>query len=197
MNLVERVKNILVSPKTEWPVVEAEKTDVATLYTSYILILAAISPVCSLVGGLIFGMPNPLGGTIRLGFGTLLAQSISAYVVSLIVVYVVGMIVNFLAPTFGGTKDPIQGLKVAAYASTPGWLAGILNLVPSLAIVALLAALYGLYLLYLGLPVCMKSPKERAVGYTVVVVVSVIVVTVILGVILGMVFGAGMMMKAA
>ena len=34
---------------------------------------------------------------------------------------------------------------------------------------------YSLYLLYLGLPVLMKSPKEKALGYTLVVVLAAIV----------------------
>jgi len=132
---------------------------------------------------------------VRIGMGTLITQAVMSYVMSLIVVYIVAMIVNFLAPTFGGQKDMMQALKVVAYGSTAGWVAGVLGLFPALALIALLAGLYGLYLVYLGLPVLMKCPPERAAGYTVVVVVSVIVVTVVFGLVLGLLFGAGMAVK--
>jgi hypothetical protein len=42
--------------------------------------------------------------------------------------------------------------------------------------VAFVGALYSLYLLYLGLMRVMKSPQDKAVGYTVVVLLVAIVV---------------------
>jgi hypothetical protein len=39
----------------------------------------------------------------------------------------------------------------------------------------LLAGLYGLYILYLGLPRLMRVTEDKAVGYTVVVIVAYIV----------------------
>ena len=39
----------------------------------------------------------------------------------------------------------------------------------------------GLYLLYLGLPVLMKAPAEKALGYTAVVIIAAIVLFLIVG----------------
>jgi Yip1 domain len=101
-------------------------------------------------------------------------------VLTLIVVYVLALIIDALAPTFSGTKSQIQALKVAAYSYTAAWLAGIFALVPGLRFLGILG-LYSLYLLYTGLPVLMKSPAEKALGYTVVVILCGIVLSVIIG----------------
>ena len=45
MALVDRVKNILLTPRTEWSAIAGETATVQGLYTGYIMILAAIGPV--------------------------------------------------------------------------------------------------------------------------------------------------------
>src|SRR5262249_4682007 len=105
---------------------------------------------------------------------------------------VISVIINALAPTFGGQQNSSQALKVAVYAYTPAWVAGVLNIVPMLGLLGLLAALYGLYLLYLGLPRLMKCPQDKAIGYTVVVVVCAIVISFVTLAVGGVLVGAGM-----
>ena len=90
-------------------------------------------------------------------------------------------IINALAPSFGGQKNDVQALKATAYSSTAAWLGGAFNLIPALALIGILVSLYSLYLLYAGLPVVMKTPKDKALGYTVVVIIAVIVVFLIIG----------------
>ncbi|MNI39849.1 Yip1 domain protein [compost metagenome] len=97
------------------------------------------------------------------------------YVLSLVSVYVLGLIIDALAPTFGGTKNPVKAMQVAVYSMTPAWVAGVLNVVPTLSWLAGLLGLYGFYLLYLGLPVLMKTTTDKALGYTIVVVVAAII----------------------
>src|SRR3546814_386237 len=93
-----------------------------------------------------------------------------SYVLTLAAIYIVALVIDALAPTFGGQKNPIQALKVAVYSGTAGWVAGIASLLPTLAILGgLVGGLYSLYLLYLGLPRLMKAPEDKAVVYTVVV----------------------------
>lgn len=181
MNLVERVKNILLQPKTEWGAIAGESTSVADLYKAYIVPLAAIGPAASIVGMSVVGISLPFTGTFRVPLTSAVAHGITSYVLALVGVFVIALIIDALAPTFGGEKNQIQALKVAAYASTPSWLAGIVLLLPMLGIVGLLAGLYSLYLLYLGLPLLMKAPQEKAVGYTAVVVVGAFVVMAVIG----------------
>ena len=190
MNLVDRVKNILLSPKTEWPVIEQEQTDVKTLYLSYIMILAAIPAIAGVIATMMIGgMVGAIGGRPGLGAGMsggfAIAHALVSYVITLVVVFVVALIVDALAPTFGGTKNQINALKLVAYSATAGWVASIATVIPILGwIVAIIGSLYGIYLLYLGLPVLMKCPEDKAVIYLVVVVVVYIVLTWILSALL-------------
>jgi Yip1-like protein len=179
MILTERVKNILVQPNQEWRVIEKEAASVSDLYTSYIMPLAAIEPVASIIGLSVVGISSPLGGTYRVSFGTSLGHAVVTYVMALAGVYVLGLIIDALAPTFNGTKNNIQAFKVAAYSITPSWLVGIFNLLPALAFLQIFG-LYSLYLLYLGLPVLMKSPADKTVAYTVVAIIAAMVIFVII-----------------
>jgi len=179
MILTERVKNILVQPNQEWRVIEKEAASVSDLYTSYIMPLAAIGPVASIIGLSVVGISSPLGGTYRVSFGTSLGHAVVTYVMALAGVYVLGLIIDALAPTFSGTKNNMQAFKVAAYSITPSWLVGIFNLLPGLAFLQIFG-LYSLYLVYLGLPVLMKSPGDKTLAYTVVAIIAAMVIFVII-----------------
>jgi hypothetical protein len=184
MDIVTRVKNILLSPTTEWPVIAAEPTDAARLYQGYVLPLAAIPPLCTLLGGML--------SSLQLGLGFTISTAILGYVMSLLGVFLVGLIIAKLAPRFGGQEDLVQGLKVAAYSSTASWIAGVFHLVPYLGIVGTLLSLYGLYLFYTGLPVLMRTPQSNSLAYTITVIVIAIAVVLCLSLLAAMTgFGYG------
>ncbi len=180
MDLMERTKNILLQPVQEWSIIDKEPGSAVELYKSYIVPLAAIGPVASIIGLSIFGIGVPLGGTYRVPLTSAIGQAVTTYIFGLIGTYVLALIIDALAPTFLGTKNNFQALKVAAYSSTAAWLAGIFNLLPSLALLNILG-LYSLYLLYLGLPVVMKTPQEKALPYTIVVIIAAIVIFGVIG----------------
>jgi hypothetical protein len=178
--LANRAKNMIVTPKTEWPVIDIEPTSIGDIYRSYVFPLAAIPAVAGLIGNMLFGV-SVLGTTYRMSPVTAISGAVTQYIMSLIMVFVLALIIEGLAPTFGGTKNRTQAFKVAAYASTAGWVAGVLLILPQLALLVFLAGLYNLYLLYLGLPLLMRSPPEKALGYTVVTIVAAIVLGLIAG----------------
>jgi hypothetical protein len=184
MNLVDRVKRILLSPRTEWEVIDAEQTTPAALYTGYIAPLAAIGPIAQLIGYSVFGITVPFMGTYKVPFGSALTGAIISYVLTLVGTYILALIIDALAPTFSGQRNQIQALKVAAYSSTAAWVAGIFALIPGLRLLGILG-LYSLYLLYLGLPVLQKAPREKALPYTAVVILAAIVLFMIIGLIAG------------
>lgn len=179
MNLVNRAKGILLNPKAEWPVIDTEPATVGSLYTGYIIPLAAIPAIASFIGLSVIGI-SVLGFSLRVPAGTALTSAAVQYALGLVGTFVLALIIDALAPSFGGQKNQVQALKVAAYASTASWVAGIFLLIPSLAILAALGGLYTLFLLFLGLPVVMKSPQDKAVGYTVVVIIVAIVLYVVI-----------------
>ena len=195
-SLVDRVKNILVSPKTEWQRIDAEPATVAGIFTSYVLILAAIGPIAMVIGQQVFGIGG-FGFTWKPSIGYSIGTAVFTYLLAIVGVYIASLVIDALAPSFGGTKDPVKALKVAAYSSTAGWVAGIFGIIPMLGWLALIGSLYGLYLLYLGLPRLMRVAEDKAIGYTVVVIVVQIILYFVFAFIVGMLvasfFGAAMM----
>lgn len=185
MGLVERAKNICLKPKSEWSEIAGETTASGTLIVNYVLPFAAISAVAGLIGGSIVGHTLPFIGTYRVPLITGIVLAIYRFVMAVVGVFVLSLIINALAPRFGGQKNPQQALKVAAYSYTPAWLAGVLMILPGLGFLVLLGALFGLYLLYLGLPRLMKNPEDRSLGYTAVVVICAIVIGIVVGVVGG------------
>jgi hypothetical protein len=179
MNLVERVKGILLTPAAEWDKISAETHTVKDLYTGWIMILAAIPAVASFIGLSIIGA-GAFGFSFRVPIVTGIAHAIATYVLTLASVYVFALIIDALAPTFGGEKNFLQAFKVSAFTPTASWLAGIFHVIPALSILAILG-LYSLYLLYVGLPRLMKTPPEKAMSYTVVVILVALVISLLIG----------------
>jgi Yip1-like protein len=171
MNLVARAKAILMTPKQEWPVIDAEPLNVRELLLGYVLPLAAIGPIAAFIGTSVFGF----GGIFRVSMGWALSHAITSFVLAVLSVFVLAWVINVLAPNFGATQNMQQAIKLSAYSATAGWVAGIFYLIPALWMLAAIGGIYSLYLFYLGLPVLMKVPADKAVPYIVVVVVSVIV----------------------
>ena len=192
MDLVSRVKGILLNPKNEWATIDTEPATVGGLYSGYIIPLAAIPAIAGFIGTSIIGY-NFMGVSGKTPMGTGLTHAVVGFVMSLISVYVMALIIDALAPNFGGQKSQIQALKVAAYSSTASWIAGIAMILPTLGILAIVG-LYSLYLLYVGLPVLMKAPAEKAMGYTVVVIIASIVLYVVVGAVVIAVAGTGMVL---
>jgi hypothetical protein len=182
MALAERVKNILVQPSQEWDVIAREPASVADIFKSYVLPLAAIGPIASIIGLSLIGFGVPTLGRYRVPLGSAIAQAVVTYVLSLAAVYVLALIIDALAPSFSGQKNHVQAFKLAAYSSTAAWVAGIFGLIPALGFLAILG-LYSLYLLYLGVPILMKVPEYRVTGYTVTVIIAAIVLFVVVGVV--------------
>lgn len=180
--LVERVKSILMQPDATWDVIDAEPATVGELYKSYVVPLAAIPAVCGAIGMLLFGV-GAFGISFRPSPVWVIVQYLTSYVLTLVMVYVLALIIDGLAPNFGGTKNQIQAFKLAAYSGTAAWVGGVFGLLPMIGgLLALLAAIYTLFLLYKGLPKLMKSPEDKTTAYFVVI----LVVAVVLGAVIAM-----------
>ena len=188
MNVVDRAKNIVLTPKTEWLAIAADPTGVRDIYRIYVIPLALIPAVAGFIGASIIGVSIPGLGTVRTGLFAGLVAAILQFGLSLALVYVLALVINALAPTFGGQQNEVAAFKVAAYSMTPAWLAGIFSLIPSISFLSLLG-LYGIYVLYLGLPSLMRAPQDRAMSYTAVVVLAAIVLSIVLAAVLGLFTG--------
>lgn len=195
--IIERVKGILTTPKTEWPIAAAEPATVSSLYAGYIAIIVALPTIAGFIKSSLIGT-SMFGITVRTPVGMGIVGMLVHYALTLALVYVMALIVNALAPSFGGQKDMVQALKAVAYAWTASWIAGIAVIVPWLGwLIAIAGAVYAIYLLYLGLPYTMKCPPEKAGGYTAVSIIIAIVLSWIVALIVGGVIGTAAMSGAA
>jgi len=189
MDLVARVQNIILRPKEEWLKIKDESADIKTLFTSYAAILAAIPAIASFIGMSFIGRRIPFLGWYRMGIARGIVYAILSYIFSLAAVAIVGFVIKALAPTFNSTPNPVQAMKVAVYSFTPAWVAGILDIIPALSPLVILASLYGLYILYLGLAApLLDTPREKVIGYFIVSLVVAIVIMAVFSLILGGVF---------
>lgn len=178
MDVVERVKSILFTPDTEWKVIAQEPGDPAYLFTNYVVFLAAIPAIAGFIGLSIVGVSPPNGSTVRVPLLAGLIHAIVGYLLTFVIVYVVAVIIDMLAPTFAAEKNFANALKLAVYSYTPAWVAGIFMLMPGLRFLGILG-LYGLYLLWKGLPPLMNAPQEKSLGYAAAIVACAIVISLV------------------
>jgi Yip1 domain len=193
-NLIGRVQRILLTPASEWPVIAAEPETTSGLFTKYILVVSALGPVAMFIKNTLIGTTVPFVGTFRVGMGAGLGMAAASYVLGLVAVFLFALIINALAPTFGGQKDSVQSLKAAAYAATGGWVGAVAQIIPWIGwLIGLAGGIYSIYLLYLGLPHTMKAPAEKAAGYTAVSVIAAIILSWICWAIVANIAARGMM----
>ena len=177
--LVERTRRLVEHPKQEWAAIEDEDLDKKEIFTRYVMILAAIPPVAGFIGYSIVGV-GPFGHLVRVPLGIGIAHMITGYLLALGAVYLLALVINFFAQRFDAPEDFMSALKLAAFAPTPGWVAGVFNVIPSLWIIGVLLSLYGLYLIFVGLPILMRPPAEKFPPYLVVVLMTAIVLVAVL-----------------
>ena len=182
MDIVKRVEAILLRPKEEWVRIKAEPMTIAELFRSYVLILAAIPAGFQFLGNVLVGKRLPLVGVYRWPIGRALGFALVSYVLSVVAVYVFALVINELALTFASTKNMTNALKLAAFSMTPGWLAGVLSIVPGLWALSVVASLYGLFILFLGFDTpMMETPKDKIPGYMALSIVVVVVLYLVFG----------------
>lgn len=188
MNLIERVKNILITPKTEWEVINGETATPQSLLMGYVLPLAIVSAVGPLLSGLLFA------GVLGLKY--FIVSAVIAFIASVIGYYITVMIVDMLAPSFGSEKNMGKSAQLVAYSGTPSYIGGLLSFIPVIGwLVGLAAWAYGIYLMYLGIGPLKKTPEDKKIVYMIVAFVIMIalyfIIVAILGAILFTALGLG------
>ena len=180
--LIDRVKNIILTPKAEWARIAGEPADVGKLYIGYALPLLALGAICSFIGMSMVGLPF-IG---RLPLMWALTDAISKVVMGFITLFITAFIANALAPAFGSKQDMGQAQKLVVFGSTAGMLAGVLAIFPPLAVLAIVGGIYSIVLIYFGLAPVMGTPTDKQVAYVAVLIIACIVVFMVLGYIVTM-----------
>ena len=182
VGLVARARGILLAPDRTWAEVAGEASTANELYKSYVMPLSAIPPVAGLVGVVAFRGFDIAGVGLQPTLVTSLLEAVMNYALTLVGVFVMAVLIETVAPMFGGVRSRSQAFKLAAYSGTALWVLGALALIPSLWFLAsILGGLYSLYLLYLGLPRLMKVPVERAITCFAVILVLTVILAILKG----------------
>lgn len=189
-SLLQRVQAILLRPRETWSDIAVEDGDIARIYKGYLIYLAAIPAVAGFIGQSLVGI-GAFGFSVRIPIIQGLVSMVVGYALSLAMVYVLALIANALAPKFQGQQNLPSAFKLVAYGATAGMVGGIFSAVPSLSMLGLLAALYSIYLIYTGIPVLMQAPQDKAIGYTVALVVCGIVAGILIGLLTSLVTPGG------
>jgi len=182
MALVDRAKNMITTPKTEWAVIASEEPNTGSMVTGYALPLILLSAIAAFIGYGFIGY-SVLGVRFA-GMSWGIYQAVMVLLFGLAGVFITSFVVDALAPSFSSQKDKGRAMQLVVYSMTPAWIGGILAIYPPLAWLGMLFGLYSLYLIYLGLPHTMKTPQDKIAVYMVVTIVVLIVVYAIIGVVL-------------
>ena len=160
-----RAGAIVARPRATWPAVARERTPVLRLYAGYIVPLAAIGPCATFVALHVIGVRISRVEFYRASVGDAFAQAAFSFAYALAGVALIAAMLSLLAPLFGATRDFGRALRVAAYAYTPAWLAGVLLVFPPLRVLQLGALAYALYLLALGARAVLAVSPRAAFAY--------------------------------
>jgi hypothetical protein len=183
MALIDRAKNIIMTPKTEWAVIAAEEPNSGSMVTGYALPLILLSAAAAFIGYGLIGFE--MFGVKMSGINWGLHHALMAIIMGLLSIYITSFVVDALAPSFASQKNSGRAMQLVIYSCTPAWIGGILQVFPALGWIGSLFGLYGIYLIYLGLPHTMKTPQEKVAIYMVVTLVVLIVVYALVGIVLG------------
>jgi hypothetical protein len=188
MNAARRARAILADPVGEWAAIESESGDPAYVLSRYVTVLALIPALFSFIGACIVGVIVPNAGLVRAPLVNGFLGAILGYVLSCAIMLILGILINLVAPLFGGRRDFDSAFKLAVYSFTPAWLAGIFLVLPGLQFLTL-TGLYGAYILWLGLPRLIKLPAQRSLGFATLIVVCAFALAYFTGMTQRMVFG--------
>lgn len=170
MNAFLRAKAMLADPAAAWRGIEKDVGDPAYLLSRYVAVLALIPALSGFVGATLIGVVAPSGAVIRADLVKGLLGALFSYAASCTIALLLGLIINVLAPPFGGRRNFENAFKLAVYSLTPVWLAGIFLLLPGLRFLLLTGA-YGIYLLLIGVPRLTKMPEQQTASFTFVIAV--------------------------
>lgn len=184
MALIDRVKNIIMSPKTEWAAIAGEEPNSGGMVTGYALPLMLLAAVASFIGFGVIGVDMLGGSNINWG----IFHTLNIIIMGLLGIYITSYVVDGLAPSFGSEKNIGRAMQLVIYSYTPAWIGGLLAIIPDLSWIGGLFGLYGIYLIYLGLPHTMKTPQEKVAIYMIVTLIVLIIVYFIVGMIMSNIF---------
>ena len=178
--MLNRIKNILLQPASEWSVISNEPASVKSIFSGYAIPLSALQFVATVVAMGVLGIGAELMelGGISVSLADTVLRGVISFAMSLVLLYVLALVCSKIAPSFNGNSDLVQALKLFTYSSTPTWvlgaimpfLMGSMGLMMLVSLLSLAALGYAIYLIYIGAGPTLGIPQEKLAGFTVVII---------------------------
>lgn len=161
--IIKRVINLITKPKEEWDKIQGESMTIKDLFLKYAVIVYALPSAAILIGWIISGAP----------IGMSLSMAIALYIITIGVLFLIGLLVNVIGPQFGGTKDMVTSQKLAVFSLTPYAVLGILFILPlgrfsyggGFFYLIMLVSLYSFYIMYLGAPKLKNIKPDKLIPF--------------------------------
>jgi hypothetical protein len=155
---LRRIVFLIFRPKAEWERIAAEETSVDALLRGYILPLALLAPVATVIGMELFDRNwDPMHGYL-VPSGEIFAAGATTFFGIVGSIFALAAIFTLLVPMFGGARNFLAALKVAAYGALPVLVAGATLVLPAMAIVAMVGLCHTIFLYWLGVQQVLKVP---------------------------------------
>jgi Yip1 domain len=181
LETLRRIVYLVFRPSAEWDRIAAEETSVDALLRRYILPLAMLAPVGTVIGMKTFDRDwDPVHGYL-VPPEQILAAGVATYFATIGSIFVLAAIFSLLAPTFGARRDYLAALKVATYGAIPVMLAGATLLLPVMAIVAMVGLCHTLFLLWIGAQRVLNVPRGTQTEFIGISLVLLTFVSVLIG----------------
>lgn len=173
-----RVRGLLLAPSQEWRLIDAERPTLRQIFLRWAAPLTLFFFLAQTIGSMAFPVrvegvesaPSAVRAISIIFVGTLFMLG---------GVWATAWIIDRLAPAFGGRRDFMSALKLAAYSATGLWLSGVFGLFPAISLLGVVG-IVSFYTLYRGLPLLMKSDGDRTLPYAACVISACAVLGVVL-----------------
>ena len=176
--IISEIRDLLLHPVQTFVRLKAEEDTRSKLTKSVLLYLAAIPAIAGFIGRVVIGQSVPFVGYYHVPFFSGLLWALLMFALGIVIVYLVAFVINGLSPNFGGERSQLNAFKLSLYSFMPLFVLGVFSIIPALSGLYILG-LYGIYLFYVGCPVLMSCPEDKALPFTVVVSLLSILFTVL------------------
>ncbi|HEY4788685.1 MAG TPA: YIP1 family protein [Bacteroidales bacterium] len=175
-----RARNIIVSPKTEWTVIQSEAQSKEVIIKTYAIPFMLIMTVCSVIGSIIM--------VSNMGFA--IVRAIGIFGLTYVGLYISALIINELTTSFNSKKDKDATFRLVIYSSTAYFIImSIVSLLPPLSMLSVFG-LFSVYLFWEGTSILLETPEDNKIGFVVVSTLVIAGVFAILYLILGGILSA-------
>ncbi len=168
--ILNRIKNILFYPKSEWDKIKVEEITNSDLFMKYALILALILPLSNILNWLFLGFAYGFSSTIF----PIVGASFKMYVNTLINVMITSFAIKIIGNLFKHGTTFNDATKIAVYSNTAIWIGGVYKLFgDSLQAIIIVGAIYSFVLLFLGIRSIINIKKTKLIIFYVLVILTV------------------------